>query len=646
MKKTALIVLIGLLLCSCATPQQPPAPQAPEPPAERELVLPDLPVKSTAKKAEEAPRQPPRPPVTIEQQVDDKYVILNFDEADIETVIATMGDLLQINYILSPGISGKVTIQSYKKFPVRDLFSVFQSILEMNGLTAVKNKDFYVILPIDSAKQQGLDVEKGKDVAMKLDSSFITQIVPLEYVKAADAVNLLRGVMPRGTDLIVYEPTNLLIITARPEGIIKFMKIMEAIDIAPSDRENIRTFVYYVENGEAKKLAEILNEIYLKKGPSSGTAPATLQPRPPVPRPGAAPAEPQSATSTVIGGSAGELEGDITITAYEDINALIIKSSPGAYLALVDTIKKLDIPPKQVLIECLVAELTLTDSLSLGVEWLLKTQGDPTFIGGYKGPSVEVSSPDIDVQPGAIPAGFFGLVIDPSKFIGLIRTLAIYGKVNILSSPHVLALDNKEAKIELGDEVPIATGLNTSTTGTTTGATLVSSGQIQYKTVGVLLTVTPHVSDKDKVTLKVSQEFSGPGEQTEIAGTTFPSFFTRRTQTTGIVQDGHTLVIGGLISENTTDSSSGLPFLSKIPIIGKLFGTSTSTVRRTELIVMVTPHVVRDQEEADRVTAEFMNRVRTIKERLEEFQQEEKEKLEEEKRKEQEKVNTSEETRG
>jgi type II secretory pathway component GspD/PulD (secretin) len=519
MVKRAFIVIMISLLLSCASSEV--AKEAEEKPgiedAKQELILPEK-IEEGSPVAREKVIERKTPPVVIEKGVEDKYVILNFDDADIRTVIETMGDLLNINYILSPGISGKVTIQSYKKFPVRDLFSVFQSILEMNGLTAVKNKGFYFILTAESAKQQPLDIETGKDVPMKMDSGFITQIIPLEFIKASDAANLLRG------------PTNLLIVTSRPEGLMKFMKILEAIDVAPSERENIRTFVYYVENGEAKSLASILKEIYVVKQTSgrkvtaSRTKARVTKGRKTAVRP----------TTATIVSTAGEIEGDITITSYDDINALIIKSSPAAYLAMLETIKKLDIPPKQVLIEVMIAEITLNDDESMGIEWLLKQESNKsTILAGFTPTALDVDTP----ATGAPTTNYFGYIINPTEFVGMINLFASYGKVDILSSPHILALDNKEAKIEVGEDIPIATGLNTSTTAAeTAGTTLVSAGQIQYRTAGTLLTVTPHINDKDFVTLKVSQEFSGPGEETTVAGTEFPSFFTRRAETTGIVQ--------------------------------------------------------------------------------------------------------------
>ncbi|MCX7793779.1 MAG: hypothetical protein N2257_05170 [Thermodesulfovibrionales bacterium] len=612
-KKTlSLLITAFLLLNACAKRQE---IRPPEPPLlKEELILPEPPQQ---KQQEVVEIKKPEPPITIEKKAEEKYIVLNFNNASIETVIATIGELLNLNYVLTPGISGRVTIQSYKKFPVSDLMQIFQTILEMNGLTAVKDGPLYRIVPIDTAKQQPLPVELGKKLV--IDHGFITQIIPLENIKASDAANTLRGLLPRGADLIIYEPSNLLILTAPPHAIVKFMKIIEALDIPVGDREGIKTFVYYVENGEAKKLIEVLKTIFgEKKGrPTSVVRPAQPQPA----QPGQRPATPDASA---------EIEGEIVMTAYEDINAIIFKCTPRAYLEILETLKKLDIPPKQVLIEVLIAEVTLDDKLQFGIEWLLRgstwIEGNRAgILGGF---ATEPSNffettgsgnnPTLDLtkfRP-VVSSGVFANILDPERFNVLISMLSGTSKLNVLASPHILALDNKEAKIEVGSEIPIATGLvqQPSTTG---GATLVSQGQIQYRTAGIILTVTPYISDKNQVTLKIAQEYSAPGAPTKIAGQEFPSFITRRANTTGIVQDGHTLVIGGLISEQATHSRSGIPLLKDIPLLGWLFGSTSVQKTKTELLVMVTPRVINSQEEADRLVNEFKERVRTIKEKIE-----------------------------
>ena len=603
-------ILVVFLLGSCA-PMQATKEELKEtdmtlPPSE-DIKLPELP-----QKPPEAKETRKVESIRVEKEADEKYVILNFDGADIETVISTIGELLNINYIIGAGVSGKVTIQSYRKFPVKDLFQIFQALLEVNGLTAVKDGTLYRIVPIDTAKQQPVSVQIGKDVKLQLDSSFITQIIPLEYVKANDIVNVLRNLMPRGTDLTVYEPTNLLIVTAPPAGIVKFMKVLEALDIPSVDRESIRTFVYYVENGEAKKLAEILKSLYVEKKDGRAASSRLTSPLPGLPK--------GTVTTATAEGLPGEVEGEIVITAYEDINGIVIKTNSRSYLAVLEILKKLDVPVKQVLIEVLIAEVTLDDKTVLGIEWLLKgrlhAEGESlSSLTGFN-PSSSISS-SIGSSLASVPTSPFASVIKPERFGILLNALSTLENVNVLASPHILAMDNKEASIQIGDEVPIATGLTQQPSTGTGATTLVSAGQIQYKTVGTLLTVKPHITEKNRVTLDITQEVSQLGADVTVASQSFSRFKTRKAKTSAVVQSGHTLVLGGLITESKSQGRSGIPFLSKIPVLGYLFGTTTDKFNKTELLLMVTPHVINNQEEADAVTREFQDKVKTVKERLE-----------------------------
>ncbi|RPI35573.1 MAG: hypothetical protein EHM54_07860, partial [Nitrospiraceae bacterium] len=372
--KLCAVFLLFLCVTSCAPKQTVKQVEQPvvAPPAAEEIKLPDV-----DRKKEAIEEKQPLPETV--RKAEEQYVMLNFENADIETVISTVSEMLKINYILAPGVTGKITIQSHNKVPLSELFTTFQTMLEFNGFTAVKDGSFYRIVPIDTAKQQPVKVNTGKDTEMPKDASFVTQQVPLEYVKANDVANIVRNLMPRGTDIVVYEPTNMLIVTAPPSGIVKFLKLLETIDIPSSERDSIRTYVYNVENGEAKKLADILKSIYGKqKGETappvrsvSPTTPATPAAPAPLRRPAAAAPALQTG-ATVQEGVAGILEGDVVIEAYEDINALIIKSTPRAYLSLLETIKRLDTQPKQVLIEVLIAEITLKNETKFGIEWLAR----------------------------------------------------------------------------------------------------------------------------------------------------------------------------------------------------------------------------------------------------------------------------------
>jgi len=638
--------LILLFVGSCAQRRElkPEEPVVAPPPVE-ELKLPEI-----APKAEVSEEKKTEKPVA-EKKAAEQYIMLNFENADLDTVISTIGEMLKINYILAPGVSGKITIQSHNKIPLSELFATFQTVLEFNGFTAVKDGSFYRIVPIDTAKQQPVSIESGKKPVIPKDSSFVTQEIPLEFVKANDIANIVRNLMPRGTDIIVYEPSNMLIVTALPSGILKLLKMLEAIDIPSTERDSIRTFVYNVENGEAKKLAEILKNIYAAKKGAAATAPVrSVAPTTPTPQPPTTttrrPTRTAATGATVTEGLPGDIEGgEVIIEAYDDINALIVKTTPRGYIALLETIKKLDVQPKQVLIEVLIAEITLDDTTKFGIEWL--TSGNipgtaSTAIGGFTdSPGSFVNrtttgTGDTSVNTGisgfvpVLPdkAGLFANVIDSSRFNAIIHAAADSDNINVLASPHILALDNKEAKIEIADEVPTASSITTGTAGTVAST---ATSQVQFKSVGTILTVTPHINEKKQVTLKISQEVSELGKITTL-GTSgdFQGFTTRKANTTAIVQDGHTLIIGGIINERMQKSRRGIPFLSKIPILGYLFGSTTDSTVRKELILMVTPHVVANHEEADELTKEFQNRIKGIKKKLKEIEKKRKEDKEEE----------------
>lgn len=619
----ALLFLLVLAMSSCApretvrTEEAAAQQTAPQPPVEDRSWSETAPTQAP-------PAIAPPPPPTQETRAEEQYVMLNFENADIETVVSTIGEMLKINYILTPGVTGKITIQSHNKIPLSELYSVFQTLLEFNGFTAVRDGSFYRIVPIDTAKQQPVPVESGKKPVASKDGGFVTQEIPLEYVKASDVANIVRNLMPRGTDLVVYEPSNMLIVTAPPSGILKLLKLLEAIDIPSTERDSIKTFVYYVENAEAKKLADILKNIYEKKRTDGTGAPVrTVSPQPTAPQPPAARPLPRPARTPVPPGAtvveegfAGEIEGDVLIEAFEDINALIIKSTPKGYLTLLETVRSLDIQPKQVLIEVLIAEITLKDETKFGIEWLLKggvhAEGkEADLIGGFTNKGVTFDSVAKQFVT-TLPTGAFVNIFDPKKFAFLLTAAATNNDLNVLASPHILALDNKEAKIEIADEVPVATSI--SQPQTTIDNTI---SQVQFKSAGTILTVTPHINEKKQVTLKLTQEVSELGAKVPIGGQDFQGFTTRKATTSAIVQDGHTLIIGGIINERKSKGRSGIPYLSKIPILGYLFGTTSDLTERRELILMVTPHVVANLEEADLLTREYKNRVKDLKRKIE-----------------------------
>ena len=594
-----------LLLSSCAGQRDAVQPEevVQEEPAEG-FSLPSVDEEKKKAAAEAMKTRRDMQAVFTQQDDDEEYLILNFENTDIKTIVSTFAELLEFNYILAPGVGGSVTIQSYKRIPMKDLFQIFQSILEINGLTAVQVGKFYHIIPIDQARTYPLDVETSKVVDFTLDGSFITQLIPLEHVKASDvANNIIRQLMPRGVHLIVYEPANTLILTARPETLEKFMHIIEIIDVTEGERHTQKTFVYYVENGSAKKLQDILKTVYLSRSASKSTAPVRTTSI----RPTTRKVTPSAADSAGLPADLGEM----TITAYEDINALIIKASPRSYLALLDVLKKIDIPPKQVLIDVMIAEISLNDKLEYGFQWFMQSGGGDLAgvnFGGLGEGATLIKPPTVPLNPATGFSYAAGGTMDGNTFNALFTALETYSDVNVLASPSILAMDNKEAEIKIGSEEPVATRKTSNTSGTDL--------DIQYKTIGTLLAVTPHITEKGTVSMEISVEQSGIGGEQLVGGEIYPSFTTRTARTTAVIEDGKTLVLGGIIYERGGSSRSGIPFLSRIPIIGALFGTHTYFKDKAELIIMVTPHVISNTEDALTLTRQYQERVKTIKKKI------------------------------
>jgi general secretion pathway protein D len=252
----------------------------------------------------------------------------------------------------------------------------------------------------------------------------------------------------------------------------------------------------------------------------------------------------------------------------------------------------------------MVAEVTLTDNLRFGLQWLI--QNDVKL-------QVKPFENDINLSG---PLAFKSLIDGATltytalDLAGntklLIQALADDNKARILSSPHVLVSDNREARIQVGDQIPIST----STTSTPIGGTVptnTTTSTIQYKDTGTILTVKPQVNDSGLVNLEISQEVS-KANIVNVLGTQQYQITKRDISTSLVAQDGQTIVLGGLIDETSSKGRSGIPFLSKIPILGYLFGSTIDDTTRTELIILLTPHVIRNQQESGKTSSDYLNR--------------------------------------
>ncbi|MCH7794003.1 MAG: type II secretion system secretin GspD [Proteobacteria bacterium] len=394
-----------------------------------------------------------------------------------------------------------------------------------------------------------------------------------------------------------------------------------------------RIFVYHVQNSRAADLAEVLSRIFeteiserRRAAPpelAPGLSPVSIgTPAEPTPRrtqaeapagtAGAQGAERQAAAPARVETPARsrpmadrsneqasiatiQESGNIRIIADEKNNALVILATSAEYRMIEATLKRLDITPLQVLIEVTIAEVTLDDDLKYGLQWFFE-QGDS---------SITFST----LSTGAVASAFpgFSYFFNGNDARVVLNALAKITDVRVISSPQLMVLDNQSARLQVGDQVPIATQSAVSITDP--DAPIVNT--IQFRDTGVILEVTPRVNASGLVVLDVFQEVSDVISTTTSAIDS-PTIQQRSIQSTVAVQSGDTIALGGLIRDREEDAVSGIPILSSIPILGNLFKTTQKIVRRTELLVLITPRVVRDRREALDVTQELRRRLSTL----------------------------------
>ena len=426
--------------------------------------------------------------------------------------------------------------------------------------------------------------------------------------------------------ILADKRTNTLIVSGRRADVEMTTKLIGQLDV--DTQANKRVFVYYVENVKAKELATTMTEIFGKPGDAAARPERRDVPpgSPGYVPPGAVgpPAGASLPGLVAVAATGGDLEpsvveGQVKVVADEPNNALIVTTFPRNWPLIEDTIRKLDRTPKQVLIEVLVAEVGLTDENRLGLEWTLRSQRDIT-VNGTPYNVGTVSRVDVgppSTLPGAaatlpalgavVPpvAGFSFLLFETDRFLSLLNLYANYGQLTVLSSPTIMTSENKKAVINVSNSVPIVTQQVVTPVSPTAGQQQpgVVSGtftqSVEYRDAGIILTVTPRISDKRVVALDVKQTVNDVGDPRPPSFS--PDIIKREAETSVVLRDNQTLVLGGLIRSRRASTKQGIPWLSKIPVIGFLFGATVDRIERTELLLLITPRVVGDPSEGQEI---------------------------------------------
>jgi general secretion pathway protein D len=533
---------------------------------------------------------------------------LNFVDADLRDVIRSLAASLGLNVVLADVPATRVTFSTPNPVPVEQLGNVLETILETYGLVLVHRGPIAQVMPAAKAPPTGL-VPFGKELP-PVRVGLVTQVVPLQFVRADEAVAALKQLAGPTARIEVVPRSNSVLITDRVTNIARYLELLRQIDVRSDGEAGLRTFVYRLRHASAVELATTLSQLF--GVPIAATAPRTrvqaledrslsrniqgfqrrmlesLEQRRQTALP-APPAVPAQRPDTAAQQAAG-LVGMTTIVPDQATNSLVIRTSPPNIPLLEETITQLDVRPPQVLLEVLVAEVTLDRSTQFGINWSLfaDRRGALDTIRVRSGPQFSDSALE---RLGEHTVRVVSL--DNVDVRAVLRALATRSNVRVLSTPHVLALNNEEARILVGSEVPFS---QTSFVGFNGP---VVDRIVQFRDVGTQLTIIPTINQDRYVTFRILQEVSALTQETVPSALGAPIITIREAETSALVRDGRTIVIGGLIDEGRTLIESGVPFLKDIPLLGILFRSRTTARARTELAIFLTPHVVFNDAEAE-----------------------------------------------
>lgn len=411
----------------------------------------------------------------------------------------------------------------------------------------------------------------------------------------------------------------ILAISQQPQFLEDVRRMIDKLDAASESNEP-RLFVYRVQNGRATDLAGVLAKAF---GEGAGT-PSTLRGRQTTSQLANAPSPSIGISASTIGattaptdslGSVGAMQpvgtsqtiqigntpSPVTLTSDETNNSLVIYATEHQYSIIEDALKKLDIVPLQVMIEAVVTEVTLNDALQYGTQWTLPTVTGQFNFGNHGASSLGPAVPGFSY----LLSNSNSVNASGSSITAALTALASVTTIKVDSAPKLLVLNNQTATLQVGDQVPVATASAISTE--TSNAPIVNS--IQYLDTGVILKITPRVNDSGLVLLDISQEVSGVSNTTS-SNLDSPTIQQRKIMSSVAVQNGQTVALGGLITDNVSNTDAGIPYLNKIPFLGStLFGGVNDSHQRTELIVLLTPHVVRNAQDAQTVTDEVRDKM-------------------------------------
>jgi general secretion pathway protein D len=578
-----------------------------------------------------------------------KGVVLNFNEVDIATLVRFISDLTGKNFILDERVKGKISIFSPAQLSPEEAFNVFTSVLELKGFTLIQAGKIYKIVPASVARQSGMALLTDKDRG-PVNEAYVARVIPLENISAQEAVAFLLPIVSKDGYISSFGPANMVLVVDSSFNLQKIIDILHLLDneqhrtkpevlflknagaentalvvrewmksrdktvrpagqvagggiVVPDSRLNAlivfggeslkdeikklvaltdvippvsssKINVCYLENADATEVAKVMEGIL------KGSTVSPVQ--------GAAAAAAPLQQSPFEGGK-------ITITPDKATNSLIVMASPADYQNLLQVIQKLDKRRRQVFVQAVIAEISLDKLKNIGTQLSLSGGGvsGNTGLAGVMDPFNFLST-SADPQQAAIATVLKGLLPFSNVQIGgVIKALQSSSAINVLSTPNIMTSDNKEAEIFVGENVPFLTQSNVITGG-------ISQQSIERRDTGITLKITPQISEGEYVKLDIYQEISAvtsnKGQATDLVTTK------RSAKTSVVVKDKDTVVIGGLIQDQENKTEAKIPILGDIPLLGWLFKTRSTERTKTNLMILLTPRIIRGAKELSEVS--------------------------------------------
>jgi len=570
-------------------------------------------------------------------------ITLSLDNADVADLIRWASDVTDKNIILHPNVQGRITVIAGEPMSQKEAYQVFLSVLQVHGLAVIEENGSLKVIPDAQAKQSAIPL--ASETLPGSAEDVVVQIVRVKNISATNVINLLRPLVPQTGYLAAYPQTNTMIIADRASNIQKLLNIVNRIDqVGTIDIELIS-----LDFADAKEVINVLSKLLPKQtaGQDQGSSPfnlavdersnSILMTGDPVTRQQIhslvkrldQPLEGDGNTQVVrvqyatatdlvpllqsISGSVqkgakaqGITDVDVSIQAHEQLNALVITAPPSLLTTMRTVIKQLDVPRAQVLVEALIVEVNEDLANNLGIEW--QTNGANTgegVVGGFSNFSGDITPLSLG-DGGALNLGT-GLSLGyfrGGSLRGIINMLTGETNANILSTPSIVSLDNEEAEILVGSNVPFITGSQTLDGSADPFQT------IQREDIGITLKVKPRINNNNSVTLDIEQSVESISQSAVTASDIVTN--KREIKTRVLIEDDNVLVLGGLMRDEVTDGESKVPIMGSIPVLGNLFKSKSTTITKTNLMVFIHPRILHSSESLKAISRDKYNHMRGL----------------------------------